>query len=73
MKFSIFNSKKSKYVKICPRCKSVGVMTELKSGWFIGLPASYRCKDCGMRSMFFPEIEIEEGEKDAKNKKSKNT
>lgn len=55
----IFNPKKVKYVKICPKCKSIKIKTELRSGWFIGLPASYKCQECGHKSKFFPEIEID--------------
>jgi len=62
----IFNPKKADYVKICPRCKSIQIKMELISGWFIGLPPSFKCQDCGFRSKFFPEIEVEKNNKDGK-------
>jgi len=54
-----FSPKNVRYVKICPHCQSIRIKTEHQSGWFIGLPASYRCLDCKHRSKFFPEVEID--------------
>lgn len=63
MKFGIFDPRNKKYVKVCPKCKSLKVKAELRSGWFIGLPASYKCHSCGLKSRLFPEISMEEVEK----------
>jgi len=39
---------------------------DLRSGWFIGLPIAHKCQDCGYRSKFFPEIEVEKDKEKAK-------
>ncbi len=62
----LFNTKKASYAKVCPKCKSLNIKTELRSGWFIGLPPAFKCQDCGFKSKFFPEVEI-----DANNLKEK--
>lgn len=55
----IFNPKRTRYVKVCPKCNSLNIKMMLRSGWFIGLPPSYRCKNCNFKSKFFPEVELE--------------
>lgn len=56
----IFNTKRTRYVKICPKCNSLHIRMELRSGWFIGLPPSYKCRKCNFKSKFFPEVELDE-------------
>lgn len=59
-----------RYVKFCPKCRSLDVRLEWKSFWFLGFPPSYACKKCGFKSMIFPEISTEKIKKKAKRKKN---
>ena len=47
-----------KYIKICPKCKSLKIALKFKSLWFFGFPASHQCMDCGYVGRIFPEIKI---------------
>ncbi len=64
-----FKKKKSKnkenkprYVRICPRCRSLNIeishQGSLSGLTALGLPTIYRCKDCGYRGYAFPEIDL---------------
>ncbi|MFC1686262.1 hypothetical protein ACFLZZ_04565 [Nanoarchaeota archaeon] len=72
MSFSIFNPKKAKSVKVCPKCQSLNIKIQHKSGWWIGLPATYRCMSCNFKSKLFPVIDMEEVKKRYEKKKVKN-
>jgi len=53
-------SKKKKYVKFCPKCKSINIQVSnqgFKALELFGAPTIYRCLDCGYSSGIFPEIE----------------
>jgi len=56
-----------RYVKICPRCKSIDVQVShqgsLSGLTALGLPTMYRCKKCGFSSYSFPEIDLNEVKK----------
>jgi len=65
----MFDPRNKKYVKFCPKCKSLNIRAELKSGWWIGLPAVYKCRNCGFKSRLFPEISMEEVKKKYVNAK----
>ena len=50
----------NKFVKFCPRCKSINISLDKSNPLFgaAGLPANYICKDCGYNRRVFPEINI---------------
>ena len=59
-----------KYVKICPKCKSIEIRTNFKPNIGLGAPTEYVCDKCGFTSMIFPEIDVDELKKEEKKKKS---
>lgn len=59
---------KPKYVKICPKCRSLNVGMRWQSMWFFGMPASFRCMDCGFTGYVFPEIDVRKIKKGKKLK-----
>lgn len=62
--------KKSRYVKICPRCQSTNIKVTNQggsAGTIFGAPTIYRCLDCGYSNYLFPEIDIN----NLKDKKTK--
>ncbi len=65
--------KSSRYVKICPRCNSINVKISHQGGLSgltaLGLPTMYKCRDCGLISYSFPEIDLNELKKKQKIKK----
>ncbi len=66
-------TKKEKYVKICPKCKSTDINMDKSNPLqpAMGMPALYICGNCKHTGNFFPEIplsELEEFETDDKNK-----
>lgn len=58
---------KKKYVKICPKCKSLEVKNKFNPNIGLGAPTEYCCDSCGFCSVIFPEIEVEDKE-EAKEK-----
>lgn len=50
----------ARYVKICPKCRSLNIRTKWQSLWFFGFPATFKCLDCGFTSYIFPEMELNE-------------
>jgi predicted RNA-binding Zn-ribbon protein involved in translation (DUF1610 family) len=55
--------KKSKFVKICPKCNSLNVRVDLRGPLVaFGLPSIYVCEECGFKGYFFPEIDLNEKE-----------
>lgn len=61
------NTKKDKYVKICPQCKSKNVSPDffIKTFGEKSEFNKYKCNNCGFNSTFFPEVA---GRKIAKHK-----
>ena len=61
--------KRKKYVKFCPKCRSIEIevanQSEFKILGDIGIPTVYKCKKCKFSSSLFPEIEL----KDVRTKK----
>lgn len=52
-------AKKEKYLKICPKCKSIDIGPDKSTLQQIGvLPQNYICKKCGYSGFVFPEIAI---------------
>lgn len=50
---------KKTYVRICPKCKSKNIETNM-TAVTIGMGTfnnEYKCKNCGYEGMFFPEVE----------------
>lgn len=48
-----------KYVKFCPRCKSINVFPEKSTLQILGfLPTRYVCNDCGYAAFSFPCISL---------------
>lgn len=43
-------------IKICPKCRSLNIHLRWQSFWFAGLPATYKCHDCGYISFLFPTV-----------------
>ncbi|MEM4152817.1 MAG: hypothetical protein QXK80_01725 [Candidatus Pacearchaeota archaeon] len=67
------SSKKSRYVKICPRCQSVNIKVTNQggsAGIIFGAPTIYRCLDCNYSNYSFPEIDINNLKKQKKNDRS---
>ena len=65
--------KSDKYIKICPRCKSINVKVSNQggaAGIIFGAPTVYRCLDCGYSNYAFPEISINIGKEKMKKRKS---
>lgn len=46
-----------KYIKICPKCKSLKIKLRWQSFWFYGFPPSYQCLNCGYKGRLFPEVD----------------
>ena len=64
--------KERKYVKFCPKCKSLNIKTVTAIGrWGLafGLPAVYKCGKCMYESPLFPEIELSKRKAGSKNKR----
>ncbi len=55
-----------KYVKICPKCKSIDISIRWQSMWYFGFPASFKCNKCGYIGTIFPEIDIQKCKKKTK-------
>lgn len=52
---------KPKFVRICPKCKSLDIIQEapgVSSNIIFGFPTQYRCKNCGFKNYIFPEVDI---------------
>ena len=48
---------KEKYIKLCPKCRSINVKQNQQGGLaFFGLPTFYTCQDCKFTNNFFPEV-----------------
>lgn len=57
---------KAKYVKICPRCRSLNIKISNQggsAGIIFGTPTLYKCLDCGYVNYAFPEIDLNEFKK----------
>ena len=64
--------KKPRYVKICPRCRSLNVKIGNQggsAGVLFGAPTMYKCLDCGYVNYAFPEVDL--NEEDNEDKKVK--
>lgn len=61
---------KPKYVKICPNCGSLDILTYNYSPTAVafGVPVPYKCRNCGFTSPIFPEVDVKEVEKLNKEK-----
>lgn len=58
---------KKKYLKICPKCKSIDVRTDKSTLQQLGaIPAMYICNKCKHSGYNFPELEISELDKPKK-------
>lgn len=58
--------KKPRYVKICPRCRSLNVKVGNQggsAGVLFGAPTMYKCLNCGYFNYAFPEVDLNEEEK----------
>ncbi|MGB9707989.1 MAG: hypothetical protein ACPLXC_01515 [Candidatus Pacearchaeota archaeon] len=61
-----FNKKQNKnprYVRICPRCRSLNIKVSNQggsAGTYFGLPTVYKCQNCGYSNYTFPEIDLNE-------------
>jgi len=54
-------AKKEKYLKICPKCKSIDIVPDKSTLQQMGvLPQNYICKKCGHSGFVFPEVAISE-------------
>ncbi len=51
---------KKKYIKICPKCKSIDIGLRPQSLWFFGLPPTFKCNKCNYIGYIFPEIKLTE-------------
>ncbi len=67
---------KPKYVRICPNCGSldIEILNVQKQYTFaFGMPATYKCNNCGFSNNIFPEVDVKDLEKlKEKDKKEKN-
>ena len=63
--------RKTKFVKFCPKCKSLNISINYRGGLVaLGMPPIYQCRKCGYSSYFFPEVVISKlKKKKAENKK----
>lgn len=64
--------KKPRYVKICPRCRSLNVKIGNQggsAGVIFGAPTMYKCLDCEYVNYAFPEVDL--NEEDNRDKKVK--
>ncbi|MEM4702980.1 MAG: hypothetical protein QXP53_00630 [Candidatus Pacearchaeota archaeon] len=62
--------KVKKYIKFCPKCRSINIKIRNvggSAGILFGAPTIYTCQNCGFSNYAFPEIEKDK----LKNVKSK--
>jgi DNA-directed RNA polymerase subunit RPC12/RpoP len=76
----LFKKKQKKeYVRICPNCGSLNIEilnVQKQFTFAFGMPALYKCNNCGFSNNIFPEVDVKEleklNEKDKLNKRDKN-
>ena len=55
------NQKKEKYVRVCPKCKSINIKQDKSTLQQTGaLPTMYICNKCGHSGYTFPEVKLSE-------------